>query len=145
MDTAQIKRVHALAQMDRDAVGVYNEALRHVKDEDVKSQFIEFRDEHEHHVTKLMEAVGRLGGEDDILKVDMMGVVVEWVTAFRSILGEKGPLHAMHFAETYRNSKYKEAASWDMGDADLASQLQTFYSQEQRHLSYIDERLAVRK
>ena len=144
MDREQIKRVHSLAQLDRDAVGVYNEALKHVKDEDVKTHFVEFRDEHDHHVGKLGEAVVRLGGADAVLKVDAMGVVAEWVTAFRSILGEKGPLHAMAWAESYHNTRYKEAASWDVGDADLSAQLRTFYSEEQRHLSYIEEKLAAR-
>jgi hypothetical protein len=63
--------------------------------------------------------------------------------SFRSMLGEKGPLHAMHTAEGYHNSRYKEAASWDVGDADLATQLQAFYVEEQHNLSFIDDRLAV--
>ena len=50
----------------------------------------------------------------------------------------------MHFAETYHNSRYKDAVGWDLGDTDLSSQLQTFYSEEQRHLSYIEGKLAAR-
>jgi hypothetical protein len=144
MDEGQVKRVHSLAQLDRDAVSVYDEALKHVDDPDVKAHFIEFRDEHAHHVAKLSEAVVRLGGPEPELKVDLMGTVADWVTAFRSILGEKGPLHALHSAESYHNSRYKEAASWDLGDSDLSAELQTFYAEEQRHLGYVDDRLAAK-
>ena len=144
MDEGQIKRVHSLAQLDRDAMSVYDEALKHVHDDDVTEHFTEFRDEHAHHVTKLSAAIVRLGGPEPDLKVDLMGIVADWVTAFRSILGEKGPLHAMHFAESHHNSRYKEAASWDIGDSDLSSELNTFYSEEQRHLSYIEEKLAAK-
>ena len=144
MDKEQIKRVHSLAQLDRDAVSVYDEALKHVTDDDVKTHFIEFRDEHARHVTKLSDAIVRLGGEAPDLKVDLMGVVADWVVAFRSMLGDKGPLHAMHMAESYHTTRYKEAAGWAIEDADLMSELQTFYSEEQRHLKYCDERLSVR-
>ena len=144
MDEGQVKRVHSLAQLDRDAVSVYDEALKHVDDDDTKAHFVEFRDEHAHHVTKLSEAIVRLGGPEPELKVDLMGIVADWVTAFRSILGEKGPLHAMHSAESYHNSRYKEAASWDIGDSDLSSELQTFYSEEQRHMSYVEDKLAAK-
>lgn len=144
MDEAQVKRVHSLAQLDRDAVSVYDAALKHVSDEDVREHFVEFRDEHQHHVTKLSEAVVRLGGPELDLDVDAMGVVADWVIAFRSMLTEKGPLHAMHSAEKYHNTRYKEAVTWDIGDSDLSSELQTFYSEEQRHLSFIEEKLGVR-
>jgi hypothetical protein len=141
VDEAQVKRLHSLAQLDTDAVGVYNEALKHVSEQDVKEHYIEFRDEHQHHVTRLSEAIVRLGGAEHAFKVDAMGVVADWVIAFRSMLGERGPLHAMNWAEGYHNTRYKEAATWDVGDADLNSDLQIFYAQEQRHLSYIEEKL----
>jgi hypothetical protein len=57
------------------------------------------------------------------------------------MMGEKGPLHAMHFAETYHNRRYKEAVGWVVDDANLSSELQAFYGEEQRHLSYIEEHL----
>ena len=143
MDEAQIKRLHALAQLDTDAVAVYDEALKRESDQDVKEHFIEFRTEHQHHVTRLSEGIVRLGGEQPDFKVDAMGVVADWVIAFRSMLGDKGPLHAMHWAEGYHNTRYKEAAEWDIADMDLASDLKIFYAEEQRHLSYIEEKLHV--
>jgi rubrerythrin len=144
MNEELLKKLHSLAQLDRDAVAVYNDALSRVTDEDVKTHFTEFRDEHAHHVTELSAAITRLGDSAPEFKIDAMGMVAEWVVSFRSMMGEKGPLHAMHSAETYHNSRYKDAAGWTVDDADLRSELQAFYAEEQRHLSYIDARLAVK-
>jgi rubrerythrin len=144
MDEATIKKVHALAQLDRDAVAVYDEVLKRVNDSDVTEHFTDFRDEHQHHATELAAAIVRLGGAEFDLKVDAMGVVADWVMGFRAMMGEKGPLHAMHMAESYHNTRYKEAVGWDVGDSDLASQLQTFYAEEQRHLAFVDQKLRAK-
>ena len=142
MEADLLKKLHSLAQLDRDAVGVYGEALAHVTDPDVKEHFTKFTGEHQHHVEGLSEAIVRLGGEAPHLKIDAMGTAVEWIISFRSMLGEKGPLHAMHFAETYHNSRYKEAASWDVGDSDLAARIQAFYDDEKEQLNFMNEKLA---
>ena len=144
MDEGMMKKLHSLAQLDRDAVSVYAEAMPHVTDADVKEHYTQFANEHQHHVEELSAAIVRLGGSPLELKVDAMGMVADWITSFRSMMGEKGPLHAMHFAETYHNSRYKEASSWDVGDDALAAQLLAFYGEEQGHLSFINDRLAVK-
>ena len=144
MDQELLKKLHSLAQLDRDAVSVYSEALPHVTDSEVKEKFTIFANQHQHHVEELSGAIERASGSAPALNVDAMGMVADWIVSFRSMLGEKGPLHAMHMAETYHNSRYKEAVGWDVGDADLASLLQTFYTEEQHHLSFIDDRLAVK-
>jgi hypothetical protein len=144
VDEGLVRKVRSLAQLDGDAVSVYEEALKHETDEDVRAHFIEFHAHHAHHVTRLSAAIVRLGGEEQDVEVDFMGVVADWVVAFRSMLGEKGPLHAMHTAESYHNTRYKDAVSWEIQDAELMSDLKTFYAEEMRHLKYIEERLAVR-
>ena len=144
MDEVLMKKVHSLAQLDRDAVSVYDDVLKQVTAANVKEHFTDFRDEHQHHITELSAAIVRLGGPESDLKVDAMGVVADWVMSFRSMMGEKGPLHAMHMAESYHNSRYKEAVGWQIDDADLAAQLKTFYAEEQRHMAFIDEKLGAK-
>ena len=51
MNEELVKKLTSLAQLDRDAMSVYEEALKHVTDDDVKTHFTEFHDEHSHHVT----------------------------------------------------------------------------------------------
>jgi uncharacterized protein (TIGR02284 family) len=138
-----MKKLTSLAQLDRDATSVYDEALKHVTDEDVRTTFTDFRDEHEHHVTEISAAVERMGGQPLDLKVDAMGHMADWFAAFRSMGGQTGALKAMHTAEKYHNSRYAETLTWSIGDKDLADTLARFYAEEQRHLAYVDAKLAV--
>lgn len=142
MNEELLRKVHALAQLDRDAVSVYGEALPHVTDADVKDHFTMFANQHQRHVEELSAAIVHLGAAAPDFKVDLMGMVADWIISFRSMMGEKGPLHAMHFAETYHVSRYKDAASWVVGDEAFAAQLQAFYFEEQHHLSFMNEKLA---
>jgi rubrerythrin len=134
-------KLASLAQMDRDAVGVYDEALEHVTDDTVRTQFRSFRGEHEHHVKALCDAVVRLGGQEPKLDVDTLGRLAEWVTSMRSRGGTEGALHAMRTAEHLHNRRYREATEWDVGDEALAADLRRFAQDEQGHLAYIEERL----
>lgn len=138
-----LKKLTSLAQLDRDATSVYEEALKHVTDEDVRTTLTDFRDEHDHHVTTISTAIARLGGPELHPSVDTMGHLADWVTAFRSMGGQHGALKAMHTAEKYHNRRYAEAVTWDVGENDLASALRRFHAEEKHHLSYIDSKLAV--
>lgn len=40
------------------------------------------------------------------------------------------------------NSRYKEAASWDVGDAELAGRIEAFYADEREQLGFMNEKLA---
>jgi len=138
-----MKKLRSLAQLDRDATSVYGEALKHVEDEDVKTQFTEFRDEHEHHVNEISAAVLRLGGQAVEPEVDAMGHVADWFTAFRAMGGQRGALHAMHTAEKYHNSRYADAVTWDVGDSALQLTLERFYTEEKRHLEFVENKLDI--
>jgi len=144
MDDEVRKKLISLAQLDKDAVAAYNDALRDVHDDEVRENFADFRDEHEHHATVISTAIERLGLKMPQLKVDTVGHFAEWVVSFQSALGEKGPLHAMRTAETYHNARYKAAIDWQIDDQDLAASIRAFYAEEQHHLAFMEERLRVR-
>ncbi len=136
-----IRKLHSLAQLDTDAVAVYDEALEHVTDDDVRKRFEEFQGEHRYHADQLTSAIERLGAERPSFEEDFTGRMAEWVTAIRSQRGTQGALHAMETAEHYHNRHYDEAVAWDVGDAELAQMLQQFDDDEKRHLAFIEERL----
>lgn len=132
----------SLAQMDIDAVYVYEEAMEHVDDSEVSDRFARFHDQHRHHAERLSETISRLGGEPPEMKVDTMGRLADWYTAVRSISGTEGALHAMESAEKYHNRRYSEAADqWDVGDVELDTTLDRFYEDECLHLTYVTGRL----
>jgi rubrerythrin len=145
VDEALRKKVTELAQLDRDAVGVYDDALEHVEDAQVREHFKEFRDEHDNHVAVIEEALERLVGVAPDLNVDFMGRMAEFVTSIRSASGTTGALHAMRTAEHYHNRRYEEAAGWNVGDVELAGAIERFRGEEKRHLAYVEGRLEPRE
>lgn len=142
MDTKElIGKLESLVQLDTDAVHVYDEALEHVTDDEVRGRFEHFKGEHRFHSEKLSEIIVRLGGDRPDLEVDTAGHVAEWVTAIRSRRGTEGALHAMKTAEKYHNRRYHDATTWDAGDEGVTALLRQFDADEQRHLAYIEDRL----
>ncbi len=136
-----LHRLKSLAQLDTDAVHVYDEALQHAEDERVHEMFGRFQGEHRYHAEQLSQTIVRLGGETPELKVDMMGHLADWVTTFRSMRGTVGALHAIRTAEHFHNHRYSEAATWEVEDAETATLLQRFYEDEKGHLAFVEERL----
>lgn len=143
MDEQTLKKLADLAQLDMDAVGVYDEAVGHVDDDEIKTRFNQFRDEHAHHVMVLSEQIERLGGTAPKSRVDFTGRMAEFMTTIRSMGGTRGALHAMRSAERYHNSRYQTATTWKLGDKPLEDTLLAFYSEEQRHLAFMESGINV--
>jgi rubrerythrin len=140
-----LRKLESLAQLDTDAVQVYDEALEHVTDEDVRTNFMRFQGEHRYHAEQLALAIVRLGGRRPELKVDMAGHFADWMTSIRSMGGAEGALHAMTTAERYHNRRYGDAASWDLGDDDTTTLIRRFAEDERQHLVYVEERVQAAK
>lgn len=143
MDDATLHKLADLAQLDTDAVAVYREALGQVDDDETKQALTGFRDEHLHHATVISEALVRLGQKAPKERVDMVGYLAEFVTQVRSLRGTRGALHALRSAEQYHNKRYEAAAAWEIDDEQLKTSILTFYSEEQRHLAYVETQLGV--
>ena len=143
MNDDLIKNLISLAQLDRDATSVYDDALKHVTDDDLRMALTDFRDEHEHHITQISAGIVRLGGQPLEFKVDMMGHAADWFTTLRSVTGQHGALEALRTAEKYHNKRYGEAVTWDVSDSDLRRELGEFFAEEKHHLSYVEGKLSV--
>jgi rubrerythrin len=134
------KKLTGLAQLDTDAVTVYDEAMKHVTDDEVKTNLQGFRAEHDFHAKQLSETINRMWGVTPELKVDVMGHMADWFTSMRSMGGTEGALHALKTAEGYHNTKYREATMWDT-DEELRNMLDRFYQNEKHHLEYVEAHL----
>jgi rubrerythrin len=132
----------SLMHMDLDAVQVYDEALEHVTEDDVREHFEGFRDEHDYHATVLAAEIRRLGHTPPEPREDFAGHFAEMVTALRSVSGTSGAIGAMRTAERYHNRRYRQAQSLDV-DAELKEVLARFFDDEQRHLEYCEKKLAA--
>lgn len=135
------RKLRSLAQLDTDAVRVYDDALNHVTDDEVRKNFEKFRSEHRYHAEQLSGTIERLGERKPELSLDIAGHFADWVTSIRSRTGTEGALHAMETAERYHNRHYAEAAMWVTGDEEIHTLLERFDEDEKRHLAYVEERL----
>jgi len=139
--TDLFKKLADLAQLDYDAVRVYDEALEHTTEAEITTAFEHFRSDHKNHYEQLTEWIGKLGGEQPRLHVDVMGHAADWLTSIRSLRGTAGAVHAMRTAEKYHNSHYAKAAEWDVDNEEVATMLRRFYNDERQHLEFVESHL----
>lgn len=143
METDEMyKRLNDLMHLDVDAVRAYDETIEKIDDTVVATQLREYREDHQRHVDDLRAAVMRVGGQPEEARPDFKGMLIEGMTKLRSAMGEEQALKAMHQNEEVTNRHYRDALEWDMPE-DIRDIVQRGYSDEQRHIRYVEERLSV--
>lgn len=140
--TDAIDKLNDLIQLDVDAVEAYDHAIKNVEYDDIRKRFGEFQDDHRAHIRNLAEMVQRLGGSPVKLEPSLKGYLLEGLTALRSAAGTQSALEAMKTNEKLTNRKYEEAVALDFPD-DVMKLLRVNLAQEQQHLAYIEEILAI--
>jgi rubrerythrin len=142
-DDEIIKTLNDLIQLDYDAIKAYDQALDRVDeaDEEVRSDLELFKLDHERHVTDLAQVVRDLGGQHEEASRDVKGVLLEGLTALRSVTGTVGALKAMRMNEKLTNKSYAKASELQLSpiarmvvDRNLAD--------ERRHLAAIQTHIA---
>jgi len=141
METAKIhKKVNTLIQLDIDAVHAYEQAIQNIGIEEIRSRLTEYKDDHQRHVSELSSYVQSNGGGLPEFSPDFKGFLIQGFTALRSSTGTVGALKAMMMNEKLTNKKYSEATEWDI-PSEAMSIIQKNYSDEQRHLEFVQQRL----
>lgn len=135
--------LRALAQLDIDATYAYNQAIDAIDHPQIRARLIEFRADHERHITDLSACLRQLGAEPPERSRDFKGFLIEGFTAIRSMTGTEGALKAMQGNEETTNKAYREALSAEL-PADVRALVQRNYEDEWRHLAYITAALAER-
>ena len=144
METGEItEKLNDLMHLDVDAVRAYDDAIKRIDGADVRGRLQEYRDDHQRHVDDLRAAVRGMGGEPEEAKPDARGYLIEGMTALRAAMGDEQALKAMHQNEKVTNKAYANAVDWDV-PMDVHDLLQRGYTDEQRHIAYIEDRLAVK-
>lgn len=134
------KKVNTLIQLDIDAVHAYEQAIRNIGIEEIRSRLTEYKEDHQRHVSELSSHVRSNGGEPPEFSPDFKGFLIQGFTALRSSTGTVGALKAMLMNEKLTNKKYSEAMEWDV-PSEAMSIIQKNYSDEQRHLEFVQEKL----
>lgn len=104
-----IARLNDLIQLDYDAIQAYDKAIEHCDDLDAQEDLEDFRLDHERHIADLGTVILDLGGEPESTGRDLKGVLIEGLTALRSVTGTLGALKAMRMNEKLTNRTYEKA------------------------------------
>lgn len=140
--TEMVDRLNSLIQLDIDAAHAYTQAIERIEYHDIQRKLEDFRDDHHNHRDRLSVLVKEMGGKPPEDKPDMKGYLIEAFTALRSMMGTKGALEAMRTNERMTNRKYAEALGADFPE-HVHTLIATNYTDEQRHLEYIEDVLAL--
>lgn len=137
-----IDECNELIRFDYDAIGAYDAAIDAMSDPPIREQLVKFRADHERHVTELSGAVRRLGG-DPAERPGARGVIRKTMTKVAGLAGEEQVLRAMRSNEEVLNNQYASRAN-DAFPADVLTIIQKNYSDEQRHLAWVESALKNR-
>ncbi len=138
MATKKIEKLRSLAQLDVDAIGTYDAALKRIDVPVLKERLTEFRGDHVRHVQELNDLIAKLGGERVEEKADLKGTILKGFTAATSMMGNEAALLAMVGNEELTTNTYKAALKFEWNDQER-SLITRNYNDEQRHLAWIKE------
>lgn len=132
----KISRLRKLAQLDVDAIGTYDAALKRVDVPILRDKLSEFRGDHERHVMHLNELIVKLGGQAVTHTPDLKGTVLTSFTAITSMMGNEAALMAMVGNEEVTTHTYQSALQGDW-TVEERSLIERHYGDERRHLEWI--------
>lgn len=127
-----------LAQLDVDAVELYEAAIKHVDVPLVREKLTEFRWDHERHVQELNRELAQIGGSPVEHKTDVKGALLRGFTEVTSMMGTSGALMAMTTNEELTNRSYQSALKLEWSATQRAL-IEKNFSDEKRHLAWIKQ------
>jgi hypothetical protein len=103
---------------------------------------MQFRGDHERHVSDLTTFVVRLGGQP-AKRPDIKGFMRKAMTKAAGLGGTEATLKAMRSNEEQLNKAYAHHLTLDFPE-DIKSVIRRNYGDEQRHLAWIEQALQSR-
>ncbi|WP_142848498.1 ferritin-like domain-containing protein [Telmatospirillum sp. J64-1] len=131
-----VESLRHLVKVDMDAVGAYTQAIYAIRDRDIKEQLVEFRADHQQHVSDLTNVILDLGGKPP-QKPHASGFVLAGFTRIASGMSLPSALMAMQSNEVVTNQAYEMALDSNDLTSDVKRLLDRNHRDEQRHLEAI--------
>ncbi len=133
-----IDELVSLVKLDDDAIVSYNEAIKETDVEAISSQLMQFRDDHERHVSDLSATIRAMGHQPPERTPNSKEYFIEAFSAVRSLIGTEGALETLRENEKIANQRYSDAAAMDL-PPEILRQVQANYDDECRHLEYMEQ------
>ncbi|MDP5109905.1 MAG: ferritin-like domain-containing protein [Rickettsiaceae bacterium] len=134
-----IKAIQELVELDYDAVGAYESAIKNLDKLEYKEKLEEFKQDHKRHITELSAFLGRCkekvpSGPDNTKKLLVKGKV-----ELASLFGDKNILSAMLSNEEDTNTAYKRMDSrvGESNDAEIAKIIAKGLADERKHKHWL--------
>jgi uncharacterized protein (TIGR02284 family) len=132
--------MNELIQLDYDAVQAYKQAIEKIDDTIARLDLESFQADHERHIADLSQAVRLLGGQPEGTGRDLKGLLLEGLTALRSVTGTLGALKAMRMNEKLTNRSYERALEAKLPPTARDVVLRN-REDERRHLAAIEQHI----
>jgi len=139
----RVEKMRSLAQLDVDAMDLYEAAIARIHVPAVKEKLQAFRVDHDRHVQDLNAKILQLGGERVEHVPDLKGKILRGFTAITSMMGTEAALMAMMGNEELTNRTYQAALKMDW-QAEERALIEKNYGDERRHLEWIKQAVKAR-
>ncbi len=136
------KMLHALIELEFDAIGAYTVAIDRLDGVTAKTALEGFRADHMRHVRELSSHLRQIGGQPPD-GGDIKAVLTKGKVYIGSLAEDRGILMAMRSNENDTNAAYENALDNDSVTPDLAGILQQNLEDERRHRLWIEDQLSA--
>lgn len=138
MTDKKVEKLRSLAQLDIDAIGTYDAAMKRLSNSELLEKFGEFRSDHQKHVQRLNDLIVAHGGAPVEEKPDFKGAALTAFTAATSMMGNEAALLAMIGNEELTTHTYHAALKFQWEERERVI-IEAHYTDERRHLQWIKQ------
>lgn len=137
-NTELADKLNSLIKLDNDTLHSYDKVIDAIEHQEIKDEIIKFRNDHRRHVDNLSLLVQTMNETPARKESDLIDTFLGGETMLQNLAGIEGSLRALHTGEKLTNHNYGAAVKWDV-PADVHAVLQANYSDEQRHISFVEK------
>lgn len=135
-DLEQATLLLTLAQMDSEAAAAYETTAALVTSEEVRSQLLQFANDHRRHISDIGRLLAKRGVEPSIAAPPPELSLFAIMSRAMVPLGDEAALMALHISEEFTNAAYSTMLDV-VTDVEASALLQRNFEDEQRHIDWL--------
>ena len=141
-DQKLVAELHALVELEYDAISAYRAAIERVDEIDDRSKLASFLDDHHRHVADLGALIRELGGEPRE-RGDLKQILTKGMVVVAGLTGDRLVLGAMKLNEDQTNLAYERTLHHPTLPVRARAVLEGCLADERRHRAWIEARVGA--
>jgi len=141
MDEKVITFINDLIALDLACAAAYEVSAKACKDQEIRNKLLEFKGDHDRHVSELSEVVRDMGGEP-IERIDAKGALIQGYTMLSS-QEDRTAVLAMKGNEELSNNAYASALQANL-PREIRAMVMRNFEDERRHMTWLRGAVIVR-